>query len=119
MNSTYGWLYQKYAYPLLEKQREKAREEMKALCRECGLDPEQQLTFTDQMEYSSFRAGAAAFSIGIYFGIQFVSNPFFSKLKETMERYQIDLYSISAPLSGSSASGKTNPHNIRKPTIRT
>ena len=31
MNSTYGWLYQKYAYPLLEKQREKAREEMKAL----------------------------------------------------------------------------------------
>ena len=82
MNSTYGWLYQKYAYPLLEKQREKAREEMKA---------EQQLTFTDQMEYSSFRAGAAAFSIGIYFGIQFVSNPFFSKLKETMERYQIDL----------------------------
>ena len=42
MNSTYGWLYQKYAYPLLEKQREKAREEMKALCRECGLDPEQQ-----------------------------------------------------------------------------
>ena len=55
MNSTYGWLYQKYAYPLLEKQREKAREEMKALCRECGLDPEQQLTFTDQMEYSSFR----------------------------------------------------------------
>ena len=67
------------------------REEMKALCRECGLDPEQQLTFTDQMEYSSFRAGAAAFSIGIYFGIQFVSNPFFSKLKETMERYQIDL----------------------------
>ena len=60
-------------------------------CRECGLDPEQQLTFTDQMEYSSFRAGAAAFSIGIYFGIQFVSNPFFSKLKETMERYQIDL----------------------------
>ena len=58
---------------------------------ECGLDPEQQLTFTDQMEYSSFRAGAAAFSIGIYFGIQFVSNPFFSKLKETMERYQIDL----------------------------
>ena len=25
MNSTYGWLYQKYAYPLLEKQREKAR----------------------------------------------------------------------------------------------
>ena len=49
VNSTYGWLYQKYAYPLLEKQREKAQEEMKALCRECGLDPEQQLTFTDQM----------------------------------------------------------------------
>ena len=91
MNTTYGWLYQHYVCPLLEKQREKAREEMKALCRECGLDPEQQLTFTDQMEYSSFRAGAAAFSIGIYFGIQFVSNPFFSKLKETMERYQIDL----------------------------
>ena len=37
MNSTYGWLYQKYAYPLLEKQREKAREEMKALCREAGV----------------------------------------------------------------------------------
>ena len=91
MNSTYGWLYQKYAYPLLEKQREKAREEMKALCR----DPLVAHLPCDRLSGGVLsgvrRAGAAAFSIGIYFGIQFVSNPFFSKLKETMERYQIDL----------------------------
>ena len=62
---------------LIRRWEKAAGREEKALSRECGLDPEQQLTFTDQMEYSSFRAGAAAFSIGIYFGIQFVSNPFF------------------------------------------
>ena len=42
MNTTYGWLYQHYAHPLLEKQRQKAREELEALCREYDLDPEQQ-----------------------------------------------------------------------------
>ena len=31
MNTTYGWLYQHYAHPLLEKQRQKAREELEAL----------------------------------------------------------------------------------------
>ena len=43
MNTTYGWLYQHYAHPLLEKQRQKAREELEALCREYDLDPEQQI----------------------------------------------------------------------------
>lgn len=41
MNTTYGWLYQHYAHPLLEKQRQKAQEELEALCREYGLDPAQ------------------------------------------------------------------------------
>ena len=29
MNTTYGWLYQHYAHPLLEKQRQKARRNSK------------------------------------------------------------------------------------------
>ena len=91
INTTYGWLYQHYAHPLLEKQRQKAREELEALCREYDLDPEQQISLIDQMEGSCSLSGAAAFSIGVYFGMQLLSNPIFSELKESMERYQIDL----------------------------
>ena len=91
MNSTYGWLYQKYAYPLLEKQREKARADIEALCQEYGLNSDQQISLIDQMEGSCSLSGAAAFSIGVYFGMQLLSNPIFSELKESMERYQIDL----------------------------
>mgnify|MGYP005892826899 FL=1 len=91
MNTTYGWLYQHYAHPLLEKQRQKAREELEALCREYDLDPEQQISLIDQMEGSCSLSGAAAFSIVVYFGMQLLSNPIFSELKESMERYQIDL----------------------------
>ena len=91
MNTTYGWLYQHYAHPLLEKQRQKAREELEALCREYDLDPDQQISLTDQMEGSCSLSGAAAFSIGVYFGMQLLSNPIFSELKESMERYQIEI----------------------------
>ena len=82
MNTTYGWLYQHYAHPLLEKQRQKAREELEALCREYDLDPEQQISLIDQMEGSCSLSGAAAFSIGVYFGMQFASNPLFSELNK-------------------------------------
>ena len=58
MNTTYGWLYQHYAHPLLEKQRQKAREELEALCREYDLDPEQQISLIDQMEGSCSLSGA-------------------------------------------------------------
>ena len=57
MNTTYGWLYQHYAHPLLEKQRQKAREELEALCREYDLDPEQQISLIDQMEGSCSLSG--------------------------------------------------------------
>ena len=90
MNTTYGWLYQHYAHPLLEKQRQKAREELEALCREYDLDPEQQISLIDQMEGSWSLSGAAAFSIGVYFGMQFASNPLFSELNKMMEPYQIE-----------------------------
>ena len=35
-------------------------------------------------------SGAAAFSIGVYFGMQFASNPLFSELNKMMEPYQIE-----------------------------
>ena len=91
INTTYGWLYQHYVCPLLEEQREKARADIEALCQEYGLNSDQQISLTDQMEGSCSLSGAAAFSIGVYFGMQLLSNPIFSELKESMERYQIDL----------------------------
>ena len=54
------------------------------------LDPEQQISLIDQMEGSCSLSGAAAFSIGVYFGMQFASNPLFSELNKMMEPYQIE-----------------------------
>ena len=91
INTTYGWLYQHYVCPLLEEQREKARADIEALCQEYGLNSDQQISLIDQMEGSYSLSGAAAFSIGVYFGMQLLSNPIFSELKESMERYQIEI----------------------------
>lgn len=90
INTTYGWLYQHYVCPLLEEQREKARADIEALCQEYGLNSDQQISLIDQMEGSCSLSGAAAFSIGVYFGMQFASNPPFSELNKMMERYQIE-----------------------------
>ncbi len=68
----------------------KSAEELEALCREYDLDPEQQISLIDQMEGSCSLSGAAAFSIGVYFGMQFASNPLFSELNKMMEPYQIE-----------------------------
>ena len=118
INTTYGWLYQHYVCPLLEEQREKARADIEALCQEYGLNSDQQISLTDQMEGSCSLSGAAAFSIGVYFGMQLLSNPIFSELKESMERYQIEIFfqvkkQFSHPVSGSGASGKTSPHSTK------
>ncbi|MBS5651529.1 MAG: hypothetical protein KHW65_09075 [Clostridiales bacterium] len=76
---------------MLEEQREKARADIEALCQEYGLNSDQQISLIDQMEGSCSLSGAAAFSIGVYFGMQLLSNPIFSELKESMERYQIEI----------------------------
>ena len=91
INTTYGWLYQHYAHPLLEEQREKARADIEALCQEYGLNSDQQISLTDLLFGWCSLSGAAAFSIGVYFGMQLLSNPIFSELKESMERYQIEI----------------------------
>ena len=77
MNTTYGWLYQHYAHPLLEKQRQKAREELEALCREYDLDPEQQISLIDQMEGSCSLSGAQRFLSAFILGCSSLQTPCF------------------------------------------
>lgn len=70
MNTTYEWLYDHYAEPLLKEVNERERKEVDLLIEELALERGGQVELADHLSNIRLRWGAEVFALGLQLGVR-------------------------------------------------